>query len=182
MSAKNPWKTLSSREIYSNRWISVAEHQVINPGGGKGIYGKVSFKHLAVGIIPVDDELNTWLVGQYRYTLNTYSWEIPEGGGHPDEEPIIAAQRELAEETGLTARSWEFLLAIHTSNSVTDELGHIYLARDLTAGTPNPEESESDLKIKRLPLSEAVEMVMDGQITDSLSVAGLLKAARILNL
>lgn len=182
MSSDNPWKTLSSREIYSNPWISVVEHQVINPGGGEGIYGKVSFKHLAVGIIPIDDELHTWLVGQYRYTLNNYSWEIPEGGGHHDEEPIAAAKRELAEETGLTAGSWEFLLAIHTSNSVTDELGHIYLARDLKAGNPHPEESESDLKIWRLPLHDAVEMVMNGEITDSLSVAGLLKAARVLNL
>ncbi len=182
MPAKNTWKSLSSREIYSNKWISLVEHQVINPGGGQGIYGKVSFKHLAVGIIPVDPEQNTWLVGQHRFTLDTYSWEIPEGGARPEEDPVDAARRELQEETGLTARTWEFLLAMHTSNSVTDELGHIYIARDLSQGTPRPEETESDLKIMKLPLQEAVEMVMDGEITDSLSVAGLLKAARILDI
>jgi len=179
MPAKNTWKSLSSREVYSNKWISVIEHQVINPGGGQGIYGKVSFKHLAVGIIPLDEQRHTWLVGQHRFTLDSYSWEIPEGGGKPEEDPLEAARRELREETGLTARTWEFLLAIHTSNSVTDELGHIYIARDLTPGIPAPEESESDLKIMKLPLEDAVQMVMNGEITDSLSVAGLLKAARI---
>lgn len=182
MPADKPWKSVSAREIYSNNWISVVEHDVINPGGGKGIYGKVSFKHLAVGIIPLDNDMNTWLVGQHRFTLDSFSWEIPEGGGKPEEEPLVAARRELLEETGLTADSWEFLLTIHTSNSVTDELGHIYLARNLTPGKAEPEETESDLKVRKLPLKEAVEMVMDGKITDSLSVAGLLKAARIFGL
>lgn len=182
MSAKNPWKTLSSKEIYENPWIKVVEHQVINPGGGQGIYGQVSFKHLAVGVIPIDHEGNTWLVGQHRFTLDSFSWEIPEGGGLPEEDPILTARRELAEETGLRAESVEFLLAMHTSNSVTDELGHIYLARELSEGEPLPEESESDIKIWKLPLKDAVDMVMNGEITDSLSVAGLLKAARILNI
>ena len=182
MSPKKPWTSLSSREVYTNKWISVVEHEVINPGGGKGIYGKVSFKHLAIGIIPIDENLNTWLVGQHRFTLDSYSWEIPEGGGQPGEDPVDAARRELAEETGLQAQTWEFLLEIHTSNSVTDEAGQIFLARDLTEGVATPEESESDLKVWKLPLHEAVEMVMEGKITDSLSVAGLLKAARITGL
>ncbi len=182
MSDKNPWITLSSREIYDNPWISVTEHQVINPGGGRGIYGQVSFKNLAVGIVPVDDQCNTWLVGQHRFTLDQFSWEIPEGGGKPPEEPLATAQRELKEETGLVAGEWSFLMAIHTSNSVTDELGHIFLAQRITEGEPVPEESESDLKIMKLPLKEAVDMVMKGDITDSLSIAGLLKAARMLNI
>ncbi|MEM6360868.1 MAG: NUDIX hydrolase [Bacteroidota bacterium] len=179
---KNPWQTLSSKKEYANRWIEVVENQVINPGGGRGIYGKVHFKNQAIGIIPIDDNGYTWLVGQYRYTLNEYSWEIPEGGAPFGEEPLSGAKRELREETGLTASHWEYIMRFHTSNSVTDEVGHIFMARDLSQGESELEESEADLAIRKLPLSAAVEMVMDQQITDSMSVAGLLKAARILNI
>ena len=178
---KNPWTTLSTRKIYDNPWISVQEDQIINPGGGKGIYGKVSFKNKAIGIIPIDDEGNTWLVGQYRYTLNEYSWEIPMGGGLLEVDPLASAKRELKEETGLTASSWKNIMRIHTSNSVTDEEGFIFLARNLTAGETEFEETE-DLRVMKLPLSEAVQMVMDQKITDSLSIAGLLKVARMLEI
>src|SRR5688500_16349327 len=144
---KNPWKTLSSEVKYDNRWITVVENQVINPSGGKGIYGKVHFKNKAIGVIPVDKELNTWLVGQYRYTLNAWHWEIPEGGGDLAEEPMESAKRELREETGLQARSWKEIIHLHTSNSVTDEEGHIFLAEDLTEGTSSLEDTEADLKV-----------------------------------
>lgn len=176
----NPWKTLSSKKIYDNPWITVHEHQVINPGGGNGIYGKVSFKSKAIGIIPIDEEGNTWLVGQYRYTLNEYSWEIPMGGGPNEVDVLISAKRELKEETGLSASKWENIMRIHTSNSVTDEEGFVFLATELTQGETEFEESE-DLEILKLPLEEAVQMVMDQKITDSLSIAGLLKVARIFN-
>ena len=179
---KNPWQCLSSREIYDNPWITVIEDQVINPGGGKGIYGKVHFKNRALGIIPVDEDNNTWLVGQYRYTLNEYSWEIPEGGVPFAEDPLQGAKRELREETGIAAENWELIMKFHTSNSVTDEFGLIYIASQLRFGDQDLEESEQDLAIQKLPLSEAVDMVMDGKITDSMSVAGLLKAARILGI
>lgn len=175
----NPWTTLTTREVYSNKWIQVTEHDVLNPAGGKGIYGKVHFKNKAIGIIPVDEHGNTWLVGQYRYTLNEYSWEIPEGGGAMDTEPLEAAKRELKEETGLTANKWTLLMRIHTSNSVTDEEGFVFLAEDLTQGEDDREETEADLVVKKLSLQEAVSMVMDGKITDSISVAGLLKVARM---
>lgn len=175
----NPWTTLTTREVYTNKWIHVTEHDVLNPAGGKGIYGKVHFKNKAIGIIPVDNDGNTWLVGQYRYTLNAYSWEIPEGGGAMDTEPLDAAKRELKEETGLTANKWTFLMRIHTSNSVTDEEGFVFLAEDLTQGEDDREETEADLVVKKLSLQEAVSMVMDGKITDSISVAGLLKVARM---
>lgn len=178
---KNSWRTLSTQLIYDNPWISVHEDQVINPGGGKGIYGKVLFKNKAIGIIPIDEEGNTWLVGQYRYTLKAYSWEIPMGGGPLEISPLESAKRELKEETGLTAKYWENIMRIHTSNSVTDEEGFIFLARELTQGETAFEESE-DLKIKKLPLKEAINMVMNEEITDSLSIAGLLKVARILKL
>jgi 8-oxo-dGTP pyrophosphatase MutT (NUDIX family) len=175
----NPWTTLTTREVYTNKWIHVTEHDVLNPAGGKGIYGKVHFKNKAIGIIPVDNDGNTWLVGQYRYTLNAYSWEIPEGGGAMDTEPLDAAKRELKEETGLTANKWTLLMRIHTSNSVTDEEGFVFLAEDLTQGEDDREETEADLVVKKLSLQEAVRLVMDGKITDSISVAGLLKVARM---
>lgn len=171
---KNPWTTLSGQEKYDNRWINVTEYQVINPGGGKGIYGKVHFKNKAIGIIPVDHEGNTWLVGQFRYTLNEFHWEIPEGGAPLTEPPIEAAKRELKEETGLIAKKWSQIARLHTSNSVTDEEGFVFLAEDLESGENQLEETEADLKVLKLPLSKAIEMVKRGEITDSMSMIGLL--------
>ena len=176
---KNPWQTLATKAIYKNPWISVREDQVINPKGGKGIYGVVSFKNKALGIIPIDEEMNTWLVGQYRYALNEYSWEIPMGGGLLENDILESAKRELKEETGFTAAKWTKICRLHTSNSVTDEEGFVYLAQELTAGETEFEETE-DLKIWKLPFKEAVEMVMRDEITDAISVAGILKAARLL--
>lgn len=179
---KNPWTTLSGEEKYDNRWIRVTEYQVINPAGGKGIYGKVHFKNKAIGVIPVDSEGNTWLVGQFRYTLNEFHWEIPEGGGPLDIEPLESAKRELKEETGLTAGKWSLLTRLHTSNSVTDEEGFVFLAEDLEQGESELEETEADLKVKKLPLKEAVDMVLRGEITDSMSMIGLLLVARLKNI
>lgn len=176
---KNPWKTLSGETKYDNRWINVTEYQVINPSGGKGIYGKIHFKNKGIGIIPVDEEGYTWLVGQYRYTLNEFHWEIPEGGGPLDEFPILAAQRELKEETGITAKKWTPLLRMNPSNSVSDEECVIYLAEELTFGDSLLEETEADLKVKRVPLKEAIDMVMRGHIRDSMSMIGLLMLGRI---
>lgn len=175
---KNPWKTKKSEKVYENPWISVLHNEVINPGGGEGIYGKVAFKNVAVGIVPLDDDQNTWLVGQYRYTLNEYSWEIPEGGAPIGTEALASAKRELLEETGIIAEEWSLLAKVHTSNSVTDELGFIYVAKGLTFTESEPEETE-DLIIKKLPLKEAIEMVMDGRITDSISMIALLKLSSL---
>lgn len=174
---ENPWKTVDSKNIYDNPWINVREDAVINPAGGNGIYGVVSFKNKALGIIPIDDNGYTYLVGQYRYTLNEYSWEIPEGGGPMHEEPLEAAKRELREETGFTASHWELLSRIHTSNSVTDEEGFLYLATGLLAGESEPEETE-ELAVKKVHMTEAVDMVMTGKITDGMSMASILMAAR----
>ncbi|MCU0430791.1 MAG: NUDIX hydrolase [Cytophagaceae bacterium] len=178
---ENPWQTQSSKEVYSNPWISLTHREVINPSGGNGIYGVVHFKNKAIGIVPVDEEGYTYLVGQYRYTLNEYSWEIPEGGGPHGEDPLEAAKRELKEETGFEAQQWKLISRIHTSNSVTDEEGFLYLATGLIAGESEPEETEQ-LRVKKILLKEAVEMVMRDEITDSLSIAALLKAARILKI
>ncbi|MCC9168752.1 NUDIX domain-containing protein [Pontibacter harenae] len=175
----NPWTTLSSREVYQNPWIRVREDQVLNPKGGEGIYGVVSMKNKAIGIIPIDDEGYTYLIGQYRYALKEYSWEIPMGGGLLEHDILDSAKRELQEETGFTAAKWTNIARLHTSNSVTDEEGFVFLAEELTAGETAFEETE-ELQIKRIHLDEAVGMCMDNQITDAISVAGLLKAAVIL--
>lgn len=171
---QNPWQTLSEREAYDNPWIRVSHREVINPSGGKGIYGVVQFKNVAIGIVPIDAEGNTWLVGQYRYTLERYSWEIPEGGGPMGTDLLASAQRELLEETGLRAAHWTPLLEMHVSNSVTDEYGVAFLAEGLSFGEAAPEETE-DLQVKKLPFSAVVEMVMNGEITDALSMVAVLK-------
>jgi len=175
----NPWQVLSTEAKYHNPWISVREDQVVNPGGGRGIYGVVSMKNKAIGIVPVDADGNTWLVGQYRYPLKEYSWEIPMGGGPVELDVLESARRELREETGLLASRWTNIARLHTSNSVTDEEGFVFLAEDLEQGEVEPEETE-DLRLWKLPLAEAVEMVMNNQITDAVSVAGLLKAEKVL--
>lgn len=177
----NPWKTLSTKKIYDNNWIMLEEHQVINPAGGSGIYGKVHFKNKAIGIVPLDEHGNTWLVGQHRYTLNSYTWEIPEGGCPLNTLPLDSAKRELKEETGITAAHWQQIVHIHTSNSVTDEEGFIFLAEGLTFGENELEETEADLIVKKLPFKEVLDMVMAGEITDALTIAGILKVARMKN-
>lgn len=178
---RGPWTTKSVSLQYENPWIEVTEHEVVNPSGGDGIYGVVRMKTVGAGIIPIDDEGYTWLVGQWRYTLDAYSWEIPEGGGDPALDPVLAAKRELLEETGLVASEWTELLRMHTSNSVTTEVAYVYLARGIAQQEACPEASEGDLVVRRLPFKEAVDMVMRGEITDSMAVAGLLKADRVLN-
>ncbi|PTS95438.1 DNA mismatch repair protein MutT [Pedobacter sp. HMWF019] len=180
MDEKNPWTTLESRKIYENNWISLTEHDVINPSGGKGIYGQVHFKNLAIGILPLDEGKNTWLVGQYRYPLNAYSWEIPEGGGPLHLPALDSAKRELLEETGLTASHWQQIQQMHLSNSVSDELAIIYIATGLSQGESAPEETEQ-LCIRKLPFEEAYQMVLRNEITDSMSVAAILKTKILLD-
>jgi len=179
MENANPWKTIESNKIYENNWIGLTEHQVINPSGGKGIYGEVHFKNIAIGILPLDENLNTWLVGQYRFPIKAYSWEIPEGGGALLGDPLDAAKRELAEETGLVATEWIEIQRMHLSNSVSDELAIIYIAKDLTPGVSSPEETEQ-LVVKKLPFIDVYNMVINGEITDSMSVAAILKTKILL--
>ncbi len=180
MESHNPWTILSAAPIYDNPWIGVTEYQVINPGGGRGIYGKVHFKNKAIGILPLDEDLNIWLVGQFRFVLGQYSWEIPEGGGPADASPLESAQRELREETGLTASEWTEILQMHLSNSVSDEHAIVYLARGLQFVAAEPEETEQ-LSIKKIPLDEAYQLVVNGTITDSMSVAGILRLKLLLH-
>lgn len=174
-----PWQRLSQDVVYDNPWITVTHETVKTPAGSDGIYGKVHFKSRAIGIIPVDRRGNTLLVGQFRYTLDEYSWEIPMGGGRLQETPLAAAQRELKEETGLHGGDWLQLFKLHTSNSVTDEEGYVFLVQGALAGESKLEATESDLVVRELPLPEAVAMIAKGEITDVVSIAGLLAVERM---
>ncbi len=174
----NPWKTLSTRDVYENPWIRVRQDEVIRPDGQPGIYGVVHYKNKAIAVLPIDDEGYTYLVGQYRYTLDVYSWEIPEGGCPEGEEPLEAATRELLEETGLTAEHWTQLGTAHLSNSVSDEEAILFLATGLTHGEAQPEGTEK-LEVRRVEFAEALRMVMTGEITDSLAVMTILHYAQM---
>ncbi len=176
---KNPWKVIDQRAVYENAWIALTEYNVINPSGGKGIYGSVHFKNTAVGIVVLDEELNTYLVGQYRFVPGKYSWEIPEGGQPVGLDPLEGAKRELLEETGLKAGDWQVLQTVHLSNSVTDELAIIYLARDVSQHKASPEETEQ-LEVRKMRFEDAYRLVEDGSITDSISVIALTKIKLLL--
>jgi ADP-ribose pyrophosphatase len=175
MEHKNPWTTLKSEHIYESAWISLTKHDVLNPHGNPGVYSVVHFKNIAIGILALDKYYNTYIVGQYRYPLDQYSWEIPEGGGKLDVDPLDSAKRELLEETGITAAKWTKIQEMHLSNSATDEFCILYIAQDLTFGEAEPEDTE-ELDIRKLHFDELYKMVQDGEITDSLSVTAVLKA------
>jgi 8-oxo-dGTP pyrophosphatase MutT (NUDIX family) len=175
----NPWIIIEEKKLYDNPWISLSEYDVLNPSGNKGIYGKVHFKNTAVGIAALDSDMNMYLVGQYRFAINSYSWEIPEGGSLIGTDPLEGAKRELKEETGLKATHWQLLLQMHLSNSVSDELAIVYLATGLSQHEAQPEETEQ-LVVKKIPFEEAWQMLEAGIITDSMSVASLLKIKLLL--
>lgn len=171
------WKKLSSRTVFENRWITVFEDRVINPGGGRNDYGHVHFKNKAVAIVPLDEHGNTWLVGQDRYTLGAFTWELPMGGAPLSESPLDAARRELREETGFSAAKWTEIMRLHTSNSITDEVGIVFIAEELTEGPSELDETEN-IELRKLKLTEAIGMIDRGELTDAISVAALLSVAR----
>jgi ADP-ribose pyrophosphatase len=171
--SKNPWTILSSTEKYNNPWIQITEHQVLNPAGGPGIYGVIHFHNLAIGVVPYADG-KIWMVGQYRFPLEAYSWEIPEGGGKLGVDPLVSAARELQEETGLTADKYAVLLEMDLSNSASDERAIVYLATDLHAGEAEPEETE-ELRLRQMTLAEAYAMVERREIRDAMTVAAIYR-------
>jgi 8-oxo-dGTP pyrophosphatase MutT (NUDIX family) len=170
----NPWKVIDTTQAYESPWIKVTHSNVLNPSGNPGTYSVVHFKKYAIGIIPLDEQYNTWLVGQYRFPMQQYSWEIPEGGGDKENTPLESAQRELLEECGIVAGDWQLIQQMQLSNSATDEVAFIYTAKQLSYSQAMPDENEQ-LVIRKLPFDEVYQMVCDGRITDSLSVAGILK-------
>jgi 8-oxo-dGTP pyrophosphatase MutT (NUDIX family) len=181
MTIGNPWKQLSTRLVYENPWIRVREDQVISPTGSSGIYGVVECR-IATGIVALTEAQQVYMVGQYRYPTDTYSWEIPEGGGNEGETPLAAAQRELREEAGLVATDWQPLGGeIHLSNCFTSERGYLFLARGLSQGACQPDETEA-LQVKTVPFRDCLRMVESGEIVDSLTIIAILRAARVLGL
>ena len=178
--AQNPWTKISGEVKYDNPWIKIIEDKVKNPAGNDGIYGVVHFKTHAIAIIPLDENNNTWIVGQYRYPLNSYEWEVVEGGCPEGTSPADTAKRELIEEVGLEAAELELILEMQLSNSTTDEISYTYIARSLKYVGEKPEEEEQ-LTIRKLPFNEVYEMVMRGEIRDGLSVASVLKAKALLD-
>ena len=174
---EDPWVTVSSREVYRNPWLRVREDEVVRPDGRPGIYGVVSM-HTAVGVVALTDQDEVVLVGQWRYTLDAYSWELVEGGVDPDEDADAAISRELAEEAGYRASEWELLVDdVALSNSVTDERARLYVARGLSAVTTDPDPTEV-LEVSLVPFRTALRMVDAGEITDSMTIIGLLALDR----
>lgn len=170
-----PWTVEADRLIYDNPWISVIDHAVIHPSGAPGQYGVVRFKNRAVGVLPIDADGSVWLVGQHRFPLDAYSWELPEGGGPLAEDPLEAAKRELKEETGLSAAQWIELSSFDISNSVTDEAAVCFIAAGLRAGEAAPEDSEA-LNHRRIFFKDLMHEVLTGRIRDSLTIVMTLTA------
>jgi 8-oxo-dGTP pyrophosphatase MutT (NUDIX family) len=173
---RNPWTVLSRSTPYENKWIRVDHQDVLSPGGSPGIYGTIHFKNYATGVVPIDENGNVILVGQYRFPLGEYSWEISEGGGPRDVPVLESAQRELREECGVVAGYWMEILGMDLSNSVSDERSVTFLAWNLVHAGAEPEETEQ-LQISRVPFWDAIERIKRGEIRDSMSVAALLRVA-----
>ncbi|MBT8220714.1 MAG: NUDIX hydrolase [Bacteroidia bacterium] len=176
MKKNGSWTLISDQEIYDNPWIRLNHHEVIDPSGQPGIYGKIHFKNTAIGIIPIDEDGYTWIVGQHRYPLSVYSWEIPEGGGPLGQDTLNSAKRELQEETGIIAKEWQVILDCDMSNSVTDECGIVYVATKLTFDVQSLESSE-DITVKKIPFRQLYKDALDGRIRDALSLMGIFKLA-----
>jgi 8-oxo-dGTP pyrophosphatase MutT (NUDIX family) len=172
----NPWQRLSRTVVYQNAWIVVYHDEVVRPDGQPGIYGQVHYRNRAVAIVALDAQDRVLLVGQFRYTLNVYSWEIPEGGAAAGEDLLVAAQREMREETGCSAGRWQEIARLHLSNSVSDEEAVCFLATELTAGAAEPEGTER-LQVRWVAFEEALDMISDGRITDALAVIALQRVA-----
>jgi 8-oxo-dGTP pyrophosphatase MutT (NUDIX family) len=173
-----PWNRRSRRIAYENPWLTIFHDEVDRPDGQPGIYGVVHFANVAAGVVAIDAEDRVALVGQHRYTLDQYAWEIPEGGVPEGEDPLAGAQRELREETGLDAAEWQELARVHLSNSVTDEVAFLYLATGLAHGEATPDGTEA-LEVRWLPFAEVLAMCLDGRISDAMTVIAIQRVALV---
>lgn len=171
---KNPWNLLNKKDVYESPWISVSHHDILNPVGNPGTYSVVHFKNFAIGVLPLDENFNTWIVGQFRYPFNMFTWEIPEGGGPLNIDPRESAKRELEEECGIIANKFTFIQHMQLSNSATDEVAYLYVAQNLSFTKSSPDDNE-ELHVKKIHFNELYEMVLNGKVTDSLTVAAVLK-------
>ncbi len=170
----NPLHARARRRAYENPWFWVEEHDVVNPDGAPGFYGVVRIRRLAVGVLPIEPDGRVHLVGQWRFPLGRYSWEMPEGGAEAGESALACARRELREETGLAAGQLTEILRLDLSNSLTDEQAVCFLASDLTPGPAAPEPSEV-LAPLLAPFREVLARVVDGRISDAMTVAAVLR-------
>ena len=170
-----PWASRSCEVAVDNPWLALTLHDATAPTGAPARYAAVRYKNLAIGILPLFEDGSLVLVGQHRFPLMDYSWELPEGGAPLDEDPLDGARRELREEAGLEAADWREILAFQLSNSVTDERGHVYLATGLTAADCEPDPTE-DLQLARVPFREALDLALRGEIKDMITLAALLRA------
>jgi 8-oxo-dGTP pyrophosphatase MutT (NUDIX family) len=170
--AVGPWRRRTRREAYANAWVTVWHDEVDRPDGSPGIYGVVHFANQAAGVVVLDDADRVLLVGQHRYTLDAYSWEIPEGGVPDGETALDGARRELREETGVEADGWRELCRFHLSNSITDAGGALFAARARDHGDPDPDATE-DITTRWVPFDQALAMIAGGEITDAMSIMGL---------
>lgn len=181
MTQPNKWRIRSARTIYNNPWIRVREYQTVAPTGADALYGLVHLHNLAIGIVPIDEEGKTILIGQERFTFGQYSWELPEGGGKQDVAPLVSAQRELSEEAGLNAKHWLPLFGdVQFSNSVTDERAFAFIAWGLEPDATYQKDSSEELSVRRVSFAKALEMAVSGEISDAFSLVMLFKADHLL--
>lgn len=179
--APKKWTVKTEKTVYRNKWITVREYQTIAPTGADALYGVVHYHNHAIGILPIDKDGSTVLVGQERFPFGRYSWELPEGGGALDVPPLEAAKRELSEEAGLKAANWLPLIEdAHLSNSVTDEKAYAFIAWDLEPDQSFEKDSSEELSLRRVSFAEAVRMAVSGEITDAFTLVMLLKADHLL--
>ncbi len=177
---RNPWRTNSSRIVYENQWVRVREDEVIRPDGCPGIYGVIEIRP-SVGVVAINERDEVVLVGQWRYSVNRYSWEVPRGGSHPGEVDMLSvAKRELAEEAGVRAEHWQTLGRVDNCNGVADDTQTLYLASGLSSTARNLD-PEEEITVQWLPFDEALRMAMDGRITEVCSVAALFRVALLRN-
>jgi 8-oxo-dGTP pyrophosphatase MutT (NUDIX family) len=171
------WRHHSERLVYETPWISVHDFDAEAPTGARTVYGVVRYKNLAIGILPIFDDGSIMLVGQHRFPLRDYSWEIPEGGVHVGDDVLEGARRELREEAGLEAREWRQVLSYQLSNSVSDERGHGLIATGLTQTQAEIEQDPTEaIALARLPFREALDLALAGRIWDVITLAMLLRA------